>query len=514
MKMKIDKNLISVCDRQITNAVQAVYSFLTRFFSLGPLSDAFFVKPGDRIRQSPAVFFILFAAAACANILFCKQYGFAAAFIIISWLSVAYPAMALALAAFLFPLDAPADLFGSFTVYTNELFLIILCAGALLNTILTNKKSIKLLSGIFLMLMFAAFALLPLFWVHDKTALFKAAVKGSEIFIMFFLASAVINDKKDFLLAVSGIVMGIFITTSVSFYQLIYEYDMLDKFYTGLELIPRLNGGMSVTTYSGYLNYLLMAAFLILFVSKNKILQITLFFLSSFIFASQLAFPYSRNGWIVLSVLAILSITAVIRLKIKMGVLKLGSIFLIALIMTNILILSFISQHLTKTPASGFKTLTSRTSSTFIKGSDTNYSTISRLEFYKIGLKVVQRYPLGVGAGNYKEMIFRFAKNSNIDPAFIHHMHNTYLHTLVTCGAGGLICLILIFIFLYYRIYLSFIRSKDKFTRISTVFTSLAFFGFMLGILLDSYTVFGRGIIFSILPGALFGLLNNPENDI
>ncbi|HNZ29621.1 MAG TPA: hypothetical protein PKJ42_06475, partial [Candidatus Goldiibacteriota bacterium] len=146
--------------------------------------------------------------------------------------------MALALAAFLFPLDAPADLFGSFTIYTNELFLIILCAGALLNTILTNKKSIKLLSGIFLMLMFAAFALLPLFWVHDKTALFKAAVKGSEIFIMFFLASAVINDKKDFLLAVSGIVMGIFITTSVSFYQLIYEYDMLDKFYTGLELIP------------------------------------------------------------------------------------------------------------------------------------------------------------------------------------------------------------------------------------------------------------------------------------
>ncbi|HPI02686.1 MAG TPA: O-antigen ligase family protein [Candidatus Goldiibacteriota bacterium] len=507
MKIITENGVISGFDSFITGVIQSVYAFFSRFFSSGPFSSALFIKPGEKIRQNPAVFFLLFAAAACANILYFKPLGFASAFIIISWLSVAYPAMALAFAAFLFPLDAPADLFGSFTVYTNEFFLLIISAGAVLNALLSGKKNIKPLNGIFLMLMFAAFTLLAFFWVNDKTALFKSAIKGSEIFVMFLLACAVVDEKKDFLLAVSGVFLGIFITTSVSFYQLFYEYDLLDKFYSGLELIPRPNGGMSVTTYSGYLNYILIAAFIFSFLVKNKALKITAFVISSFIIASQLSFPYSRNGWIVLSVLAVLSIAAAIMLKIKMGAVKLGAVYLTAVIMSAFIISSFVSDR-------GLKTPTQRASSTFIHGTDTNYSTISRLEFYKIGLKIAKHNPFGTGAGNYKNAVLKFAGNSNIDPAFIHHMHNTYLHTLVTCGAGGLISLILLFIFLYYRIYLSFCRSTDEFIKTAAVFTSLAFFGFLLGITLDSYTVFGRGIIFSVLPGALFGLLNNPENDI
>lgn len=504
MKIITENGIISRSDRAVTDAIQAAYLFFSRFFSLSPVSSVFFIKPGEKIRQNPAVFFVLFAAAACANIVYFKTFGFAAAFIIISWLSVAYPAMALALAAFLFPLDAPADLAGSFTVYTNELFLLIISAGSVLNALLSGKKKIKPLSGIFLMLIFASFALLPVFWVSDKAALFKAVIKGSEIFVMFFLASAVIDEEKDFLLALSGVFLGIFITTAVSFYQLFYEYDLLDKFYTGMEFIPRPNGGMSVTTFSGYLNYILIAAFLFLFLVKNKALKITAFIISSFVITSQLSFPYSRNGWIVLAVLSILSVIAVIILKLKNGALKLLTVFLTAILMSAFIISSFISD-------SGLKTIASRAFSTFVHGTDTNYSTISRLEFYKIGLKIAGKNPLGTGAGNYKSAVLKFTENTNIDPAFMHHMHNTYLHTLVTCGAGGLLSLVFLFIFMYYRIYLSFSRSSDMFIKTAAVFTSLAFFGFLLGITLDSYTVFGRGIIFSVLPGALFGLINNTK---
>ncbi|MCE5300453.1 MAG: O-antigen ligase family protein [Spirochaetia bacterium] len=455
----------------------------------------------SKIGSSPVLWTIFFAVVSCASIPLFGSGGFAVIFASIAFLSIVYPAAALALAAFFFPLDKPGNLSGSFTVYSGEFILVLILSGALINIMLGRIKPDRTYYGISPVILLLLFSLVPLGWVPDKTALIKSVVKNSELFIYFFAALCLVNSKNDFRLIALFLVSGFLLTTAISFNSLFNDRtSLINVCMQGIN-IPRPDGGMGPTTYAGYLNFLLPFSLLCFFIPGPVPQKIYAFAAASFILASQIAFPFSRNGWLVLALILICSLCYMFISGMKNGVLSLSAIVLTGVVISYVLLVSLITGL-------GFKALTIRTGDTFQSGTGTNFTTLSRMEFYKMGLRIAVKNPAGVGPGNYRPAVLKYSKDSMIDPAYVHHMHNTYLHVLVTCGWGGLAALLLIFIY-YFAAMFHFYPVLEREAGVMVIFTSISIFAFMAGITLDLYTVFGRGVIFGLMPGALLGAITS-----
>jgi O-antigen ligase len=391
-------------------------------------------------------------------------------------------------------MDTPS-LFGASTViYSNEAMLLVFASGAFIHASIFGIRTRQSYPGIFLIFLCFLFYALPLLYMPEKIVILKGLTKNFEIIfvyfsiIVFFRSS---SETRTGLIFISASVFLLFVSALYSFY---FDRTSLNFLIgPGSRPIYRIDAGMGLTAFPAYLNIVLPASFAaMLMYGKNTFMRYALLLACALAIASVIAFPLSRAGWIVL-------IITVGFILFYLNRLKTGKTAVIA-VLSGVIISIFLLFAVSGKYA--FENMLFRASSSMDMNESSYLSAINRIIYFKTGTKMLKAYPMGIGPGSYKYIGWKFIDDRNLDPAYMHHLHNLPLQTAVESGVFGLLSMITLFIYILLSCSESF-KNGTLHERILAVAGAASVLALFFSGLFDMPLVYSRGIFAVFIP-ALF----------
>jgi len=125
-----------------------------------------------------------------------------------------------------------------------------------------------------------------------------------------------------------------------------------------------------------------------------------------------------------------------------------------------------------------------------------------------MGIKMTGDYPLGIGPGNHKNIAYKYRIKKDMDPAYIHHLHNLYIQVLVETGILGLIALALFFVYFLYFVITAWKKSGPGKDKIIIYFFLVSFTCFALESMFDVFLIFSRGVFAGFIFGSFIGYIS------
>lgn len=500
-------NFLYSCDKKISKIINRFFGCVLGFDTGATIPAAVHEKLNGLLSKNT---FLILCAAAVFSAMSASvpgAFGFVPLILLVFIFSFVSPAAGLAMTALFFAIDARADL-GQVTVFSTQALLTMNIIGAALNLAVTKVYKNIVYTGITPALLMLLASFIPALYMPQKIVIIKNIIKSSELFIVYFLCVLFIRKKEDFKNILAFLSFTIFIFLAVSVRDFINPAAILPVIEIQKDVfIPRLSGGMGVTALPAWLNMVFPVSLALLLSFKYGKLRGILFFISSsLIFASIIALPFSRAGWIVLVISVLLIIISLITNIIRQNKKK--------IIITAVFVFGAIISCFMLTVITGdvFSSLKSRTLQTFKTGTVSYSSMQNRLYFLEMGIKMAGDYPFGIGPGNHKNIAYKYRIKKDMDPAYIHHLHNLYIQILVNSGILGLLSLAGFFIyFLYYAVSSwKLIRNPDD--KIIIYFFLVSFIAFAAESMFDVFLIFSRGVFLGFVFGSFIGYISEKTN--
>jgi O-antigen ligase len=376
----------------------------------------------------------------------------------------------------------------------------VLTAGAFINAALAGIKTKPVYPGIFLILLCMLFYALPVLYMPYKTAILKGLMKNMEIAFYFLYIVLFFRPASEARAALFFVAAGALIAFAASAYEFYFDRESLD-FLIGPagRLICRIDAGMGLTVFPAYLNIILPASFISMLMSrKNRIVFTLLFIFSALTIASVIALPLSRAGWIVLVIEILFMLFFIGRVpgRKKTGV-KTALLCLLSGIIISVLLLYAVHGKY------ALANVIFRATSSVDENESSYQSAMSRIKYFKIGLKMLRQYPMGIGPGSYKQIVWKYTADKDLDPAYLHHLHNLILQIAVESGVLGLLSMAMLALYLFFACARACAGAKLSFGKLLSLAAGASFLALFLSGLFDMPLVYSRGIFAVFIP-ALF----------
>jgi len=337
-----------------------------------------------------------------------------------------------------------------------KLFVIFLFAIWLIKMINTGKYSLQKTKLDLPIILFSLVLILSLFISKTKTVSLQDFIIFFSYILIFFLVTNNIDKKSDFN---SFIHLFFIISSLVSIYTIIQYYGF-DPYLSDLHSLTSTIGQKNwISNYLAMIFPAMFSYFLLEQTKKNKIIY---FFLLSILYLT-LMICQSRGIWISISIIAILAIYIIFKLKFY-EIFKINKKWLLLLLITFLIIATIYSTDnpLNKSAI----TVPQRALSTF---DEQDPSINTRLLMWRTTLEMIKDRPiLGSGIGtfkmNYLNYQAEFLKNN---PYYIKYSgkageaHNEYLQMWAELGIIGLGIFIGI-ILLFYSLIINYLKKNNS----------------------------------------------------
>ncbi len=490
-------------DKKISRAVNRLFDLFFGFDTENTMPASVYKKLEGLLSKNSFLILCLAAVISSISVSLPGAFGYAVLILMVFIFSFARPAAGLALTALFFAMDTRADL-GPVTIFSTQALLTMNIIGAALNLAVTKSYKNAVYTGITPALLLLVAALIPALYMPQKTVIIKSLLKSSELFIAYFLCVLFIRKKEDFANILAFLSFTVLILLALSARDFLNPKAILPVIEIQEDIfIPRLSGGMGVTAFPAWLNMVFPVSLALLLSFKYGKLRGFLFFISSsLIFASIIALPFSRAGWIVLVISVFLIIISLISGVVKQNIKK---ITVAAVFVFGSVVSVFMLNAVT---GDAFASLRTRALDTFKSGTASYSSMQNRIYFLKMGIKMTGDYPLGIGPGNHKNIAYKYRIKKDMDPAYIHHLHNLYIQVLVETGILGLIALALFFVYFLYFVITAWKKSGPGKDKIIIYFFLVSFTCFALESMFDVFLIFSRGVFAGFIFGSFIGYIS------
>ncbi len=494
-------------DKKISRAVNKLLDLLFGFDAENTLPASAHKKLNAFFSKNTFLYLFLAAVISAFSASMPVTFGYVPLILLVFIFSFARPAAGLALTALFFAMDTRADL-GLITIFSTQALLLMNILGMAFNLAVTKAYRNIVYAGITPVLLLLFASVIPMLYMPQKTVIIKNLIKSSELFIVYFLCVLFIRKKEDFKTILAFLSFTIFILLVLSIRDFMNPKAILPVIEIQKDVfIPRLSGGMGATAFPAWLNMVFPVSLALLLSFKYGKLRGILFFISSvLIFASIIALPFSRAGWIVLLISVLLIITSIITNIVRQNRKK---ITITAVFIFGSIISVFMLNSVT---GNAFSSLRARALHTFKTGTASYSSMQNRVYFLKMGIKMAKDYPFGIGPGNHKNLAYKYRIKKDMDPAYVHHLHNLYIQTLVNSGILGLLSLAVFFIYFLYYVVSSWNAARSPRDKIIIYFFLVSFIAFAAESMFDVFLIFSRGVFLGFIFGSFIGYISDKTN--
>lgn len=282
----------------------------------------------------------------------------------------------------------------------------------------------------------------------DKILSVYGIISYIEIFIFYFYLVNNINTRKDLKLILFALQLCLLIFSSVCILETIIKTNFTASFkvldYESDSGVFRAAGLTGSATYAGgYLATLLPLVFIQIFITRSKIIRLSIFLLSMTGILA-LILTLTRGAWFALAIAAVSLAFLFYRyqfIKIRYVFPTIFTLVILLLIFQGIILL--------------------RTSEGLV-------NLINRGHLMQTALNMIKQYPLtGIGLNTYSSVMEQYT-SIYVPHSWIHQVHNKYLLIWAETGVLGLIGFLWLLLVSLAKL-LKLIRSKNHFISILAI---------------------------------------------
>jgi len=298
-----------------------------------------------------------------------------------------------------------------------------------------------------------------------RSDFFRISLNDYIIFLFYIILCFLIRNNLPDKIELKSFIKTLFLTSFlVSLYTLIQYYGY-DPYLKGL---PYLSSTIGQKNWiSNYLAMIFPMIFSYFLLEKSKRIKIVYFIVLSIVYAT-LMICQSRGIWISISLTAILVIYIIFKFNL-LKAFKENKRWLVLLLITFMIITVIYS---TDNPLNkGAITVIERAVSTF---DEQGFSLNARLLMWRTTLEMIKERPLfGSGIGTFRMNYLNYQAQYLIkNPKYLQYYikageaHNEYLQTWAELGIIGLGLFLLIFYFIFHKVFNFFQRNKNDEDRL------------------------------------------------
>lgn len=282
----------------------------------------------------------------------------------------------------------------------------------------------------------------------DKILSIYGMISYIEILIFCFYLVNNINTRRDLNLILFALQLCLFVFSSVCILEAIIKTNFTASFkvldYESDSGVFRAAGLSGSATYAGgYLATLLPLVFTQAFITRNKIIKLSIFFLCTMGILA-LILTLTRGAWLALAIAAVFLAFLFYRHQL----IKIRYVFPIVFVLVILLII--------------FQGII------FLRTSEGAVNLINRGHLMQTALNMIKQYPLtGIGLNTYSIEMEQYT-SIYVPHNWIYQVHNKYLLIWAETGILGLISFLWLLVVSFAKL-LKLIRSKDPFISILAI---------------------------------------------